>query len=223
MNVTYERILQLFLIAHSDSRIIDAFAVHETPLTIMYSDYVKSQLHLNAVSSFYSVTRRRNIFEYAKALEYLEGDLRNLGDAQKVLTYFYEDISKFLMKNKKEVKVSLVVDADLNIPAQHVIFDAVKGMMLDILSCAADNAPEVRNVLSEVNASILYAAQQRQGTLFDKLEKFEYSDIFDEYSLSAESVNDICSRINNIVYASIFKKFAISGKQVSELREVIIE
>ena len=70
MNVTYERILQLFLIAHSDSRIIDAFAVHETPLTIMYSDYVKSQLHLNAVSSFYSVTRRRNIFEYAKALEF---------------------------------------------------------------------------------------------------------------------------------------------------------
>lgn len=220
MDVLYERMMQLFLIAHSDSPVVKSFSVREGMLTIRYSEYVKSQIHLNTVSGFYSSHKERNIFEYAKALEYLEGNTSSLDAARMVLSYYYEDMSRFMLRNKEEIALEVLVDSDLDIPTEEVSFSGVKGSILDIISCAVSGNPAIRDAISDKSIAMLELSGQRTEELFEKLEHFPYADVFDQYNLNERTINDFCSRINNVTYSSILGGFA--SHDAKNIRKMVI-
>lgn len=78
-------------------------------LTFTFENYVKSQLHLQVVPDLYN----RDIFTYAKALEYLRGNDQYLLECSYVLKYFYQDMTNMICNLLKvspdiESKISVV-------------------------------------------------------------------------------------------------------------------
>lgn len=104
----FERLNQIITISsvRIDNRILDRLLVTDE-LYIQFSDYVKSQLHLNLVSDLY----HRDVGEYFNAYQYLIGDESHIKDCLRVVRYFYHDIAHFLINNLDSVEIELVIDA----------------------------------------------------------------------------------------------------------------
>lgn len=109
----FERLNQLLVIAcwgeDSTNDMISGIRVPSDEYLITFSDYVKSQLHLNIVTQLY----KRKFSEYVKAFYYLEGDSAYKEDIERVLYYFYSDMSSFLINNPNDIKLHLKVDVDI--------------------------------------------------------------------------------------------------------------
>lgn len=104
----FERLNQIITISsvRIDNRILDRLLVTDA-LYIRFSDYVKSQLHLNLVSDLY----HRDVGDYFDAYQYLTGNTAYLKECLRVVRYFYHDMAHFLINNRDVVEIELVVDA----------------------------------------------------------------------------------------------------------------
>ena len=80
-------------------------------IVVVFSEYVKSQLHMNILEL---LNLKRDIFDYKKAYDYLVlGELRYQHECQKVLNFFYEDITAFLVHSQNNFKIEVKDDSGL--------------------------------------------------------------------------------------------------------------
>lgn len=80
-------------------------------IVVVFSEYVKSQLHMNILEL---LNLKRDIFDYKKAYDYLVlGELRYQRECQKVLNFFYEDITAFLVHSQNNFKIEVKDDSGL--------------------------------------------------------------------------------------------------------------
>ena len=80
-------------------------------IVVVFSEYVKSQLHMNILEL---LNLKRDIFDYKKAYDYLVlGELRYQQECQKVLNFFYEDITAFLVHSQNNFKIEVKDDSGL--------------------------------------------------------------------------------------------------------------
>lgn len=77
-------------------------------LRIKFSEYVKSQVHLNVVQGLFN----RSLQDYAETLWFLEGMMNKQKKAEQVLRYYYADMANFLINNESPVHLILDVDTD---------------------------------------------------------------------------------------------------------------
>ncbi len=127
VDVLYERIDHI--IAISSGKFHNTLSVEPTKvLNIAYSDYVKSQLHLNIVTDLFN----RSVIQYKKANDFLNGDVRFKKSALKVLEYFYEDIINFLKYNKYNIKLTLCVDESVTSKTQQCDYDEIKRGLIEL-------------------------------------------------------------------------------------------
>lgn len=149
----FERLNQVITISTVpiDNKILDRLDV-KSDLFIKFSDYVKSQLHLNLVTDLL----HRNINEYFNAYKYLTGDLSCFNDCITVVKYFYYDLAHFLLNNKSDIQLDLEIDA-INIPSLN-LKDGSK--MAEI---------ELQKIIDSVTS----------GNLINVIEKSQYSFLID--------------------------------------------
>lgn len=103
--IGFERVDHLISIA-SGKITPDLFITTDDILVVRYSDYVKSQLHLNMTSQLFE----RSSMLYKAAYDFIEGDYSLEGEAEKVLELFYHDMINFLLHNEANVKIECVTD-----------------------------------------------------------------------------------------------------------------
>lgn len=110
MTLQYERLNHILIISKLGNQLSNYdLYVPEKDYEIKFSDYVKSQIHLNIVDRLYD----RRFSDYVNTLFFLRGNTTYFEDAMKVLYYFYSDIYDFLCNNPNNVRVYLDVDAEL--------------------------------------------------------------------------------------------------------------
>ena len=224
MNLTYERMLQLLVVAHAESDFIArSFTIREPILTIRFSDYVKSQIHLNVISSYYPLAGDRSIFEYNKALEFLQGNAKFLPETENVLFYFYQDLAMFFLQNREEIKISALLDADICIAESQVMFSCVKKNFIRVLRNVVLGNKNLLTALDDNALQILGIADRKASEdaedLVSLLDQFEYAEVFDKIEVTCDSINVICQRIDNYVYAAIYQRFSHNE---SGVRKVVI-
>lgn len=123
MELHFERMAQVIAIAAvgSEDKGISRFYLKSGDVQICFSEYVKSQVHLNVVRGLYG----RSLQEYVEALRFLQGKTSNVEQATAVLRYFYKDLAYFLINNGDDIELNVKVDTDLfSLP--RVKFDPVK-------------------------------------------------------------------------------------------------
>ena len=129
MELHYERIAQVIaLSAVGDTDLsISSRYIKEGKIKIKFSEYVKSQVHLNIVHGLYG----RSLKEYVETLYFLQGKTSKRATALKVLKYFYEDAARFLINNKDNIHLELVVDTEnFELPKQMLSIAALKTNLL---------------------------------------------------------------------------------------------
>ena len=106
VNIQYERMDHILAVSsgHANEQL---FLKPDFIVSILFSEYIKSQMHLSLQHLF-----NRSIYVYKKAYEFSKGQIRYEKDALKVLDYFYEDMAGFLINNPYNVKVELIVDVN---------------------------------------------------------------------------------------------------------------
>lgn len=99
---------QILIVSFSGSnrKILSEFCVHEKELLIDFSEYVKSQLHVNIVTDL----KGRNITDYLNVYKFLNNEMFYTHSMLVVLRYFYDDIANFLINNPANVKVTLKIN-----------------------------------------------------------------------------------------------------------------
>lgn len=149
----FERLNQIITISavRIDNRVLERITVRDN-LIINFSDYVKSQLHLNLVTDFFG----RDIVSYYNAYQYIMGDKTHYRDCLKVIKFFYTDMANFLCNNPDPVDLSLIID-----------IDGFKSLDLE----------NGKNIVKEELLSILSIDNSKD--LFDKIKSSEYSFIID--------------------------------------------
>lgn len=168
VDVLYERIDHV--LAVSSGKFHNTLSVKpDKVLKISYSDYIKSQLHLNIVTNLFG----RPIHLYKKAYDYLAGDIRHVKTAQKVLEYFYEDIINFLKYNKHNVKIELIVDVKLPNKIKEYNYSEIKEGLLKLKSSDFKNLGEALAFLEDnpkLNSVIDYI--NNRATIMDRLDSY---------------------------------------------------
>lgn len=108
IDLRFERIAQIIAVAvlGSSNDTISKYYVESCELRIRFSEYVKSQVHLNVVHGLFG----RQLREYVETLRFLDGRPVYRETAERVLRYFYSDISDFLINNCNAVDVYMEVD-----------------------------------------------------------------------------------------------------------------
>lgn len=108
-DLQFDRIAQIIAIAAIDgNKSISTFFV-KGELRIKFSEYVKSQVHLNVVHGLFN----RSLKDYVETLYFLQGKSSNRTAALRVLQYFYDDLANFLINNGEEIYLTVEVDTDL--------------------------------------------------------------------------------------------------------------
>lgn len=110
-DLQFERIAQIIAIAAvgGTDKGISVYFVKAGEIKIRFSEYVKSQIHLNVVHGLYN----RSLKEYVETLYFLQGRTSRRASALRVLGYFYDDLANFLINNGNDIKLSIVVDTEL--------------------------------------------------------------------------------------------------------------
>lgn len=88
---------------------------------VIFSDYVKSQIHLNIVTGLYG----RDIREYKYTLDYLNHRVPYGDMVKKVLGYYYSDMFAFLANNRYNCHLDVGVDIE-ELKSSNVTFDTAK-------------------------------------------------------------------------------------------------
>ena len=140
--VDFTKINNFIAVAAFGAWIGDQVQVHSTSLQITYSDYVKSQIYDNLVTHLFG----RDAMLYFEAGKYLQGYLEHKDKAQQVLQFFYEDMTNFLLNNRYDVRIHLVVDVDLGLKEKVFFFGEEKRKLEELLSL--DNQEELRKRLN---------------------------------------------------------------------------
>lgn len=175
-DVLYERIDHLLAISlgQSDSLCVTT----ENVLVVKFSDYVKSQLHQNMVKLF-----NRSIFDYKKALDYIEGDTRKEKQAAKVLSFFYLDMLNFLKHNKHNVRLELLTD--VNFPSKRrtvYTYNTHKQWLEALATCKIETFEEALNYVEqhpEISNIIDYFTDKE--SILDRLDSFCIMNILENY------------------------------------------
>lgn len=108
-DLQFDRIAQIIAIAAIDgNKSISTFFV-KGEIKIKFSEYVKSQVHLNVVYGLFN----RSLKDYVETLYFLQGKSSNRTAALRVLQYFYDDLANFLINNGEEIYLTAEVDTDL--------------------------------------------------------------------------------------------------------------
>lgn len=118
-------------------------------LKIRYSEYVKSQLHLNIVNQLFD----RPVELYKQAYDYLCGNKVYHKAAGEVLTYFYKDIINFLYYNKYNVKVELITDINSDGKKYFCDYQKYKDSLTDLANRTFSDFHEILEYVQE-NKSI---------------------------------------------------------------------
>lgn len=196
-DLKFERIAQLIALAaidRNDRCVLEKFSVPGSAsgrsganqsvgcrwLIVRFSNYVKSQIHLCIVEDLFG----RSIIDYINAAKYLQGYKMYRESAEKVLKYFYADMSRFLINNLYDVLFKVVVDVDFDTESVNV----------------GEVKAEFERLLEMVNSSGLY-----QG-----LSEFKYAGIVDSLS-SVESIEDAKMKIDSYVVAAVLHEQARSS------------
>ena len=112
IDLKFDTVAQLVAVSsisnQSQSELISKYSVNVegNPLMVKFSEYVKSQVHLNIVHGLYN----RSLSEYAETLAFLRGSTSKRAVAEKVLRYYYADLANFLINNS--TPVYLLTDVD---------------------------------------------------------------------------------------------------------------
>lgn len=141
----YERIAQLVTISalNRESSVMRSFMgqlkLSQRAITIKFSDYVKSQIHLNISYNLYG----RHISQYVKASYFIDGDKRYYDEVVAVLRYFYHDMANFLINNPDCIDMTVIVDTDVGEDFPVDLGD-IQGKFLDVISHAtSEDLPSV--------------------------------------------------------------------------------
>lgn len=151
-DLRYERIAQVIAVAAvgDTNRGISQYYIEPCELKVKFTEYVKSQVHLNIVHGLYGRTLR----EYVEALWFLNGRTSCQNSAMQVLRYFYSDVACFLIHNKYTIDFVLEVDTNL-FKCQRVNLD------VDVL------AAELEKDLDAVLSGQLPIQQWKYASLLD--------------------------------------------------------
>ena len=110
--IGFERVGHLLSIAATKSKslnlqdlMLDAQGVI---FSVSFSDYVKSQIHLNLVTSLFA----RDIYEYKYALDFIKGHAPHSATVDKILIYFYTDMLHFLESNEFDCNLEVINDVE---------------------------------------------------------------------------------------------------------------
>lgn len=186
-DLQYERMAQLIALSalSKHASLISQLEVRSTAndlngntvprgLLVSYSNYVKSQMHLCIVEDLFG----RSLFDYAGALKYLNGFKSYRVQAEKVLRYFYTDMSAFLVNNPENIFLKIVVDLDFT-----------------------EDIVDVQSVKLEFK-TILDSIQK--PNLYQLVSKFRYACIID----NIDNANDALAKIDSYVVAAILAEQA---------------
>lgn len=113
--IRFERVGHLLSVAASKSNGLDLkdlmLDTQGVIFSISFSDYVKSQIHLNLVTRLFS----RDIRDYKYALDYISGQVPFNETVKEILIYFYTDMLHFLEINEYDCNLELVNDVQMPI------------------------------------------------------------------------------------------------------------
>ena len=173
ITLNYERIAQLIAVSaiSRDSALMRQLRVDLKEFSVQFSQYVKSQVHLNIITDLYS----RNMSEYVKTLHYLNGDLSYKDDAKRVLSYFYQDMAHFLVNNPENVKLRIIVDTQIGKDV-HVNLDSIISEFRRVLNDASkeslesfqysfifDDVDNLEDALTKIDSYVLAAVLETQA------------------------------------------------------------
>ena len=194
----YERIAQLVTISAMNrsnsamANFVSQLKVSERTIRVKYSDYVKSQVHLNISYNLYG----RAMCQYVKSMYYLNGNVKYRRDAEETLRYFYHDMASFLINNPSKIELIIEVDADLGTDFPVDVSSVCSGLG-DILEKAA-----MATVDPDLNSDLESA-----------LDKFEYSDILDEVI----DLEDAREKLSSYALAAVLRQVA-NAKELHKVR-----
>lgn len=190
--VNFERVAHLLAIAADEHFSVAAIKSNPFSYTLKYSTYVKSQVHLNMVSSLFN----RDISDYVNAFEFLQKySLANMESAQKVLNYFYEDMSNFLINNTNDINFRIEVDTYFSqLP---IVSVSVNDVLQEILAIVRD--------YSNLSYEELLNTDSKGIALFDtlvcRIQNCKYASILDVSS----NIDALQHNPHNLVLAGILK------------------
>lgn len=157
--VPYERVSHFLAIAkkfnifHYD---IDC----SEPMCIKFSDYVKSQIHLNFVSDFFD----RSILPYKRVFDSFEGEICDNTEYLKVLRYFYDDLGRFYVNCSYDIPLTFDIDVAMGIESVSVDFSKVREKLLKLTQTKPSSFE------SALTTAVEYAEFM---PLFDKISEFD--------------------------------------------------
>jgi hypothetical protein len=107
--VTYERVDHLLAIA--SAKLSEQLDINgeEYLYVVPFSDYIKSQIHLNVTNRLYNRDSRL----YKAAYDYLIGESTNAESLNPILEFFYSDMKDFLLHNKYNIRLELDINVEV--------------------------------------------------------------------------------------------------------------
>ena len=112
VRIRYDKVGHLLALGNNSERAQrSGIPAISTDLEIKFSDYVKSQIHLNLVSKLYD----RDILVYGKALRFIKGEAEYRDSAKQVFGYYVTDMLQFLKSNPVNVQLDCLVDVDFGL------------------------------------------------------------------------------------------------------------
>lgn len=185
MELHFERMAQIIAIAAvgGEDKGVSRFFLKSGEITIRFSEYVKSQVHLNIVHGLCG----RDLREYVETLFFLEGKTSYEESAIKVLRYFYSDLSGFLINNANNIDLIIEVDTEyFNLPK-------VKYSLVEL-------GEELRQGFLEVESGILAIKNWKYASVLDYVKDTQdLRNKFVSYALASVLKEHSCSDEMKIV------------------------
>lgn len=140
LDIGFERVDHLIALSALPKRNLlwTNYPISEHVLNLKFSNYVKSQVHLNVVDDLCG----RSLSSCVNALRYLKGSTQYHSYAIKALRNFYSDMSRFLINNPKDVVLNIDVDVDLGLPVHFYSLSDVKKEIKEITVLGSDSDTE---------------------------------------------------------------------------------
>lgn len=151
--VGYARFNQLIAVSAAKSKdsVDKRFHVTRTDLSVRFSDYVKSQVHLNISSDLCN----QPLSVYANAYRFITGRSKSRDSALTALGQFYSDMANFLIKNPFDINLHILVDCSITSSVSHYNIDEVKNLILRAVYNSSDAALrdfEFANIIDHVDS-----------------------------------------------------------------------
>ena len=149
-------------------------------LRIRFSDYVKSQLHLNIVSQLFD----RPVDLYKQAYDYICGNKSYHRAANEVLGYFYKDICNFLFYNKHNVKLELITDMNSDNKKLYCDYEEYRDAVTRLSCNTFSNFDEILAYVED-NRKIIKVCDyvSRINSIADRIDSFTVIAMLTRYKL----------------------------------------